>query len=207
MSEALKFLDGMMGEALADIHTCMLGKIKSFDGKKMQADVIPLGVNKLADGRETALPVISQAPVMFIHGNGFFIRPPLKPGDLVVVVFADRELDGVLLSGEAKAPTSERRHGLDDAIVLGGWIPFSSKLPVSNDDDLVIGNISGSVGITIVPDGTVKIEAKKITMQAGSTVVNLDGDGKTASVTALDGVTVSAPDGCVTITGDSVAIG
>ncbi len=167
MSEALKFLDGLMGESLADLHTCMLGKIKSFDGKKMQADVVPLLKRKLADGRVIDMPVISQAPVMFLHANGFFVRPPLRPGDLVVVIFAEREIDAVLFSGGAQAPTSNRHHGLEDAIVLGGWLPFSSSLPVSGDDDLVIGRTDGKVTITLTPDGTVDITAPKgITLTA-----------------------------------------
>lgn len=167
MSEALKFLDGLMGEALADLHTCMLGRIKSFDGKRMTADVTPLLKRKLNDGRTIDMPVISQAPVMFLHANGFFVRPPLKPGDLVVVVFAERELDAVLLSGSPQTPTSNRHHGLEDAIVLGGWLPFSGGLPVANDDDLIIGCTDGKVTITLTPDGTVEIVAPKgITLAA-----------------------------------------
>lgn len=167
MSEALKFLDGLLGEALADLHTCVLGKIQSFDGQKMTADVIPLAKRKLADGRVEALPVISQAPVMFLYANGFFVRPPLKPGDMVVVVFAERELDAVLLSGAPQSPASTRHHGLEDAIVLGGWLPFYGNLPVSGDDDLIIGRTDGKVTITVTPDGTVDITAPKgITLTA-----------------------------------------
>lgn len=188
MSEALKFLDGLMGESLAGLHTCMMGKIKSFDGKKMQADVIPLGKNKLADGRETSLPVISQAPVMFIHGNGFFIIPPLKPGDLVVVIFADREIDGVLLSGDVQTPTSTRQHGLEDAIVLGGWLPFSSSLPMSNDDDLVIGHKDGKVTVAITPDGKVDIEAEEVSISS-SRAISID-SSDTISISGANGVSV-----------------
>jgi hypothetical protein len=108
VSEATKFFDGIMGEAFSELHTCLLGKIQSFDGQKMTADVVPLAKRKLADGRMEAMPLISQAPVMFMYANGFFIRPPLKPGDLVVVVFAERELDAVLLSGTLTAITGLR---------------------------------------------------------------------------------------------------
>ena len=180
MSEATKFFDGLLGETFSELHTCLLGKIQSFDGQKMTADVIPLLKRKLADGRVEALPVISQAPVMFLHANGFFIRPPLKPGDLVVVVFAERELDAVLLSGSPQAPTSTRHHGLEDAIVLGGWLPFSGSLPVAGADDLVIGHESGSATITVKEDGTVLLESQK-----------------EISVTGKD----------VTITGDNISIG
>lgn len=184
MSEALKFLDGMMGESLSELHTCMLGRIKSFDGAKMTADVIPLLKRKLADGRTIDMPVISQAPVMFLHANGFFVRPPLKPGDLVVVVFAEREIDAVLLSGSPQAPTSTRHHGLEDAIVLGGWLPFSGSLPVAGDD-LVIGRTDGKVTITITPDGTVDITAPKgITLKADDitgTGVSIVGKDKSES--------------------------
>lgn len=167
MSEALKLIDGLLGEVLAELHTCVLGKIKSFDGQKMTADVIPLGKRRLSDGRVESMPVISQAPVMFLYANGFFVRPPLKPGDLVVVVFAERELDAVLLSGSPQAPTSTRHHGLEDAIVLGGWLPFSGSLPVSGDNDLVIGRTDGKVTITVTPEGTVDITAPKgITLKA-----------------------------------------
>lgn len=174
MSEVLKFLDGMMGEAFSELHTCMLGRIKSFDGTRMQADVVPLLKRKLADGREEPMPIISQAPVMFLYANGFFVRPPLKPGDLVVVVFAERELDAVLMSGSPQAPTSTRQHGLEDAIVLGGWLPFSGSLPVSGEDDLVIGHGGGTVTITIKDDGTVTITGKDITVEGEN--VTLSGD-------------------------------
>jgi hypothetical protein len=185
VSEATKFFDGIMGEAFSELHTCLLGKIQSFDGQKMTADVVPLAKRKLADGRMEAMPLISQAPVMFMYANGFFIRPPLKPGDLVVVVFAERELDAVLLSGTPQAPSSNRHHGLEDAIVLGGWLPFAGSLPVSGADDLVIGHKDGKVTITITPEGTVDIAAPKgITLKAddsSGTGVSIVGKDKSES--------------------------
>lgn len=164
MSEATKFFDGIMGEAFSELHTCMLGRVKSFNGTKMQADVIPLFKRKLADGREEPMPVISQAPVMFLYANGFFVRPPLKPGDLVVVVFAERELDAVLLSGSEQAPSSNRQHGLEDAIVIGGWLPFAGSLPVPDDGDLYIGHKSNGVRIKVTQSGEVHIKASKVSL-------------------------------------------
>jgi hypothetical protein len=210
VSETLKFLDGMMGESLSELHTCMLGKIKSFDGAKMQADVIPLLKRKLADGREEPMPVVSQAPVMFLYANGFFVRPPLKPGDLVVVVFAEREIDAVLLSGSSQAPTSTRHHGLEDAIVLGGWLPFSGSLPVDGDDDLYVGHKDGAVTITITPEGKVSLVGKEVDMQItdkmsikiGGDSIQADGIAQTIAITAPKGISLNAPD----ITGAGVSI-
>lgn len=189
MSEATKFFDGLLKEAFSEIHTCMLGKIQSFDGQKMVADVIPLAKRKLADGRIENMPLISQAPVMFLYANGFFVRPPLKPGDLVVVVFAERELDAVLLSGSSQAPSSNRHHGLEDAIILGGWLPFSGNLPVAGTDDLVIGHDSGKVTITIKPDGIVEIAAQEtmsINAPKGITLMATDKQGSGVQIVGKD---------------------
>lgn len=43
------------------------------------------------------------------------------PGDIVFVVFAERSLDGVYLSGNEVYPSVNRRHDLADAVIIGGF--------------------------------------------------------------------------------------
>ena len=93
MSNAVKFFDGLIGETLEGIHTCMLAKINKFDHKKMKAEVVPLHKRRLVDGRTKEYPLLLEVPVAFFYANGFFIRPPYKKGDLVVVIFAESEID------------------------------------------------------------------------------------------------------------------
>lgn len=161
MSEAVKFFDGIMGEMTQGIHTCMLGKINKFDSKTMRAEVILLHKRQLSAGQAVEYPLILDAPVAFFHANDFFISPPYKKGDTVVVIFAESDMDKVLASGEKESPNSQRRHALEDAIVIGGWQKQGDILPIDGDS-LVIGHKSNNAYMKITQDGDVYIDANNI---------------------------------------------
>ena len=50
-----------------------------------------------------------------------YIHPPIKSGDYVMLVFGERSIDKVLLSGSEVDPDDLRKHSLNDAIA----IPFN----------------------------------------------------------------------------------
>lgn len=161
MSQAVKFFDGMLGEMTQGIHTCMLGKINKFDSKTMRAEVILLHKRQLSAGQAVEYPLILDAPVAFFHANGFFISPPYKKGDTVVVIFAESDIDKILASGEKENPNSGRRHALEDAIVIGGWQKQGDALP-TDGESLVIGHKSNSAHIKITQSGNVYIKAGNV---------------------------------------------
>lgn len=179
MSEMIGFLDGLMGEFAADLNTAMPARIESYDSQKLKAVVSPLFKRKF-QGQDSAvsMPPIVEVPVSCLRAGGFIIRPPYKKGDIVLLVFAQRALDNVIGTGKEADPEITRMHALDDAIVVGGLMPFTGSLPAGYDSDLVIGTDDFKAKIVISSDGTINIESQE----------------KPVSITAPKGITLSATD-------------
>ncbi|NMB44743.1 MAG: hypothetical protein GX995_11535, partial [Clostridiales bacterium] len=114
----MDFFNKLSENMASGINKCMLGKIENFNPTTMKADVIPLV--KTQDGNK---PMLIEVPVSFMRAGPFVIRPPYKVGDIVLVAFADEDIDNVLLSGNISNPNSTRKHSLDDAIIVGGIMP------------------------------------------------------------------------------------
>ena len=153
----MAFFNKLSGSLVNEINSCMLGRIETFDASKMKANVVLLVKNK--DGNK---PMLIEVPVSFIKAGPFFIRPPYKKGDIVLVVFADEDIDNVLLSGDISEPNSTRKHSLDDAIVVGGIMPFTQALPNEHIEDLVIAKDDFTTKIVVKEDGEIIIQGGKV---------------------------------------------
>lgn len=153
----MDFFNKLSGNLVNGINSCMLGRIETFDASKMKANVIPLVKNK--DGDK---PMLIEVPVSFIKAGPFLIRPPYKKGDIVLVVFADEDIDNVLLSGNISEPNSTRKHSLDDAIIVGGIMPFTQTLPDEHIEDLVIAKDDFTTKIVVKEDGEIIIQGGKV---------------------------------------------
>lgn len=155
MDNALKVLGSMTSNATNSMNNCMLCKIDSFDAVRMKANIIPL----LRDKNGEDLQLLIEVPVMMLKAGPFIIRPPYNKGDIVIVVFADGDIENVLLSGDVSNRNSKREHSLDDAMILGGVMPFIEDMPSSNTNDLVIGKRDLSSSIILKEDGDIEIKA------------------------------------------------
>lgn len=138
MKKANDFFRDFQGKTIGSINTCLPGRIERFDPVKMKADVV-----LLPDG-----DLIIDVPVATIQTSEFYIRVPYKVGDSVLVVFAQRDIDGIFRGGDANP--SQRMLSLDDALVIGGINFFTSApLPAANAGDLVIGKRDGGSKIVL----------------------------------------------------------
>lgn len=158
MKEGKQFFETFKKNMTNGLYTAALGLIEKYDpaGK---ADVLILPDKDL----------ISEVPVATLQSAGFFIRVPYKKGDLVVVVFASRSIDGTM-HGDAESDMSERTHDINDAMVMGGLNLFAAPLPSTNKDDMVIGKKDGTTRVVIGNDGNVTVEASgKIFLGDGAT--------------------------------------
>ena len=132
-----KFKNGIYGS----INTCLIGQIENFDAAALRADVVLLPDQDL----------IINVPVGIPQTSDFYIRMPYQPGDFVLVLFAQKDLDGILYGGDATP--SQRKFSLDDAVVICGINLFvDDPLPSTNPDDLVIGKKNGNVNIVMRSD-------------------------------------------------------
>lgn len=160
MDEANKYIKGLLNGIAGDVNSCIIARIESFDSRKMKADVIPL----IKDSDNKPVSMLIEVPVALVKAGGFIIRPPYKKGDVVVIVFADRDIDNVLLSGKVSNLNSSRKHSLDDAIVVGSIMPFTETLPAEHSSDLVIAKDDFTSKIVLKADGSIEIKGKSVTI-------------------------------------------
>ena len=102
-------LQAMKKEIQRSIHCSMPGAVVSFDEASRTAEIRLAGDN---------LPVLKDVPV--------FMPVPftVSPGDLCLVVFADREIDSWLTGAECK---SLRTHSLSDGFAFIGFQPMNNS--------------------------------------------------------------------------------
>jgi hypothetical protein len=145
-SEAYAALDAFRQGIIGGLYTSALAVVESYSPTgKANISILPDG------------DLVSSVPVATIQGGGFYVRAPLKKGDIVVVVFSYRSIDGVMHQADDQSP---RTHDINDAIIVGGINPFTSPLPAEDGDKLVLSNANGSGKITIAPDGLITIKGR-----------------------------------------------
>ena len=147
------FKDGMVG----GIKVCKVGEIIDFDPTRMSASV-----NIFNKGQGGDYSPLINVPVSFIKAGDFFIRPPYKAKDKVIVVFADSDIDNILISGSKSDSNSTRTHDIADAIIVSSFNSFNVELPSDNVEDLLISNKEGTTKVILKADGDVVIEGKNI---------------------------------------------
>lgn len=140
MSEAIKFLDGFTGDLLDGLRVAMQAEVLKFDHVTMKADIQPL---------QGDLPPILDVPVSLQKAGAFFIRMPFKKGDKVIVVFNDYPLDDA----------GERRHHLDDAMIVSGL--STATMPAEHEKDLLIAHENMNTRIIIDEDGRISLLTKQ----------------------------------------------
>lgn len=129
----MKFVDMAIERKLMDLHCAYIGKVISTDGKT--ATVQPLGLTKAVGEDAQAQSVVSSVPVacgyklekttityvVDTEGNTLSqevaVPKPLKKGDLVVCLCADRDISEAR-KGNNALPVSGR-HSITDSIIVG----------------------------------------------------------------------------------------
>ena len=162
MDNAMEFMKNLSGNITGGINNCMMGKIEKFDGETMKADVMPLVRVKSKAGELEEVSMLIEVPVSFLKAGPFVIRPPYKEGDIVLVVFADNDIENVLLSGDTSNPNSTRKHSLDDAIVVGSIMPYTVTLPGKHLDDLIIAKDDFTTKIVLKENGHIIVQGGKV---------------------------------------------
>jgi len=180
----------LIATELAEVHTCLPGKIVSFDGHA--AVVAPALSKALSSGEALAAPSIVSVPVHFPRGMAgqATISVPLAAGDDVTLHFSERALEN-WLSGTDGEPGDPRMFDLSDAFATPVCRPGVQQVDTEN---LVVQ--FGSASITISPGGDITITASGAASISAPAGLTIDADvllrGKldaTGDVTA-DGVSL-----------------
>ena len=150
---------------LADLHTGLPAKVISFDPDKGTCVVQPLLlrfiIDENGDEQEERLPQISNVPVRYPGGGGWFLIFPLKPDNIVFLSFIERSID-TWMEADAGAdvdPVHTRKHDLSDAICIPSMRPRTKPIKdlASLGDNCRLGFEGGDPAIVLKPDGTIEI--------------------------------------------------
>lgn len=134
-------LRGFIDARLADIHTCLPGRIEKYDHTKQKASVKPLIKKQYRDGEVQSLPVIVNVPVVWPRSGGASLTFPVQAGDGVLLLFTERAMERWLSSGGEAVPGDPRKFDLSDAIAIPGLVPFTEgSLSENNEDVLLVHN-------------------------------------------------------------------
>lgn len=182
------------------LHTAQPGEIETYDPTKSKATV-RLSVRHRVNGTEVDYPILVEVPVVMPRAGGFNISMPLKKGDGVLVIFAERSLENWVAAGAVSDTGGNRAHDLSDAVAIPGLQSFNKAPTNGHPDNFVIGKEDGSIELVIKPAGTIHLgtaAASQPAMQffkfkawASAAIIDTPaGPGKfnTATISDLDSV-------------------
>jgi hypothetical protein len=183
----------MINDAVSDIHTSLPAKINKYDAEKMRAEITLISKQNL-EGEMVEIPPVLEVPVGFMKAGKFIIRPPFQKGDVVVVVFSEKAIDQLLISGKSEEVKYTRMHSIDDAIIVNSLqLESESDLNSSYTSDLLIENQEANSRIVMKNNGDLLAET------SGNTTIDTSGS---TTVNSGAPVTVNAPNTTVNGTVD-----
>lgn len=158
MENVNKFFNDLTKGINKGLNVAKLGKVVKFYPENMKVDVMPYPTKESA--------MILNVPLATISTKDYLVYYPLKPDDVVVLLFIDYDTDNILL-GEDSLET-ERGHDLSDCVAIGCISLFKESLSVSDINGLVIQEKGGKSKINLNKEG-VEIEAPKINLKGFAT--------------------------------------
>ena len=97
-------MDQAMRRKMAErIHVADMVEVISFYPEDMTVDVKPL-VMGIREECFVSRPPVMKVPAATLSGNGMFIRPWYREGDIGIIVYLDYDTDNVFVSGGIRTP-------------------------------------------------------------------------------------------------------
>ena len=138
---------------LLDVHTAIPAVVQSYDASTQTCEATPVVARTVfdEDGEKVQeeLPAISNIPVVWPRGGGFFATLPLTKGDHVMLLFSEAAMGQWRSSGEISEDGDLRRHGLGYPVALPGIAPDSSPITDARNDAAVIGKDGSDAQVAI----------------------------------------------------------
>jgi len=140
---------------LMDHHTCTPGILQTFDSATQTAEVQP-AVRRLLlpEGRLVPLPMCVHVPCFFPGGVLTF---EVYSGMDIVLVIAERAIDGWWARGGVQDPTELRQFDLSDSFALIGFSARPNALSDVHASASELRTRDGSTRVSVRKDGTVHI--------------------------------------------------
>lgn len=152
-------------DVLEDVRTCTVASVVSYDHANNRATVQPLirhaYYDEAGDRKTERAAAIPSVPVFFNGIGKNRITFPVKSGDIVLVLFADRSLDKWKPHGGEVDPGDDRMHCYSDAIAIAGAFDFAhvptdapTDAIVIHGDKIRLGSPAASTAVALTTDIT-----------------------------------------------------
>jgi Phage protein Gp138 N-terminal domain len=113
--------------------------------------------NNITTWVDTGTFPLTDVPICFPSAGGFTITMPMKAGDEVLIVIANRCIDAWWQSGGMQKPIEMRMHDLSDGFAIPGPKSLPNVIPNISSTDAQIRNNLGTTFISIAADGSIKM--------------------------------------------------
>jgi len=122
------------------LHTCIPGKILTFDESTRIAKVEPMVSLKTSKEVNVSYPAIENVPVMYPSGSNFSLRWDILPGDGCLILFSESAIGNFLNSTENIQVTSDdsTRFSLTDAVCIPGLFSIFRAKSLSGNNEIYI---------------------------------------------------------------------
>lgn len=154
---------------LNEFEGMLPAKVISYSDQTNRAVVKPLVMIGTTDGGKVSRARVAGIPVYRFGGGGFFMRFPIKPGDLGWIKANDRDISLIFQRGGLEDwPNTTRLHKFSDAM----FFPDTFKdwvINGANADAAVWQSLDGLVTISLHAD-KVRIESPTIELVASSNI-------------------------------------
>lgn len=167
-----------------DVDDMVPATVISYDEVRNRAVIKPIVMLGTTEGEKLSRAQVSNIPVFRLGGGGYFIRAPIKPGDLGWLKANDRDLSLIMQAGgKEEWPNTKRLHSFSDAMffpdTFKGWL-----IDGANIDAMVIQNMDGSVCVSV---HEAKVNVKSPLFEVDSPLSTFSGNVEVAGTSLLSG--------------------
>lgn len=131
------------------LWTCLPGIVQSVDFTTMTCEVQPSIKGSIQDQNgnniQVNYPLLLDVPIVFPSCAGFALTFPLAKNDEVLVVFANRCIDGWWQAGGIQPPLEARMHDLSDGFCIPGIYSQPNTLDGISATKVQLRNAAGTV--------------------------------------------------------------
>lgn len=157
MSDLVNAMKSAIESRVRNIHTALPGRVESYDASKQTADIVPMviptvpGADEDDADTEAPLPKLMSVPIVFPRAGDFAITFPVRKGDTVLLIFAERDIGRWRATGERERPIVSTPHGISGAVAIPGLYPSGEALPGVDEGALFMGQ-PGGFGVRITDE-------------------------------------------------------
>lgn len=179
-------LKDVLRKWLMGVDDMLPAKVVSYDDKSNRATIQPLVMLGTTDGGKLSRAAIANVPVYRFGGGGFFMRFPIKPGDLGWLKANDRDTSLIMQAGgEEEWPNTRRLHSFSDAM----FFPDTFREWVIDGAD-----VDAAVWQSLDGGARIALAAGSITLAIGAVKIEI----------SAGGVAITSPPGTLTHNGKNV---